>query len=123
MRTFGDIDLVIHPSDWSTAFGLLSANGYHREAPTLPGGYDDRYGKGATLTTVDGLEVDLHPMGFRVCLLIEEALEAEKAVQVPHERQQPGQEPIIPQLGRRHEGALAHDRRADERRIDVADVV
>jgi len=60
VRTFGDIDLVIHPSDWSTAFGLLSANGYHREAPTLPGGYDDRYGKGATLTTVDGLEVDLH---------------------------------------------------------------
>jgi hypothetical protein len=60
MRTFGDIDLVIHPADWSTAFGLLSNNGYRREAPTLPGNYDDRYGKGATLTTVDGLEVDLH---------------------------------------------------------------
>ena len=60
IRTFGDIDLVIHPADWSTAFGLLSANGYHRETPTLPGNYDDRYGKGATLTTVDALEVDLH---------------------------------------------------------------
>lgn len=60
IRTFGDLDLVVHPSDWSTAFRLLSTNGYHREAPTLPGGYDDRYGKGATLTTVDGLEVDLH---------------------------------------------------------------
>lgn len=59
-RTFGDIDLVVHPSDWSAAFGLLLANGYHREAPTLPGGYDERYGKGATLTTADGLEVDLH---------------------------------------------------------------
>jgi hypothetical protein len=38
----------------------MSANGYHREATTLPGDYDDRYGKGATLTTADGLEVDLH---------------------------------------------------------------
>lgn len=60
VRTFGDVDLVIHPSDWSDAFWLLSAHGYRREAPTLPGGYDARYGKGATLTTAEGLEVDLH---------------------------------------------------------------
>jgi Uncharacterised nucleotidyltransferase len=60
VRTFGDVDLVVHPSDWSAAFHLLSANGYRREAPTLPFDYDERYGKGATLTTPDGLEVDLH---------------------------------------------------------------
>ena len=60
VRTFGDVDLVVHPSDWSAAFGLLAASGYRRQAPTLPGGYDARYGKGATLTTADGLEVDLH---------------------------------------------------------------
>jgi hypothetical protein len=60
VRTFGDVDLVVHPSDWSAAFRLLSAHGYRRGAPTLPGGYDDRYGKGATLTSPDGLEVDLH---------------------------------------------------------------
>lgn len=60
VRTFGDVDLVIHPADWSTAFRLMSASGYRREVPTLPAGYDDRYGKGATLTTADGLEVDLH---------------------------------------------------------------
>lgn len=60
VRTFGDVDLVVHPSDWAAAFRLLSASGYRREAPTLPGGYDARYGKGATLTTADGLEVDLH---------------------------------------------------------------
>lgn len=60
VRTFGDVDLVVHPSDWSAAFRLLSASGYRREAPTLLGGYDARYGKGATLTTADGLEVDLH---------------------------------------------------------------
>ena len=60
VRTFGDVDLIVHPSDWSAAFDLLSANGYRRDAPTLPGGYDTRYGKGATLTAADGLEVDLH---------------------------------------------------------------
>lgn len=60
MRTFGDVDLVVHPDDWSESFRLLTASGYRREAPTLPGGYDDRYGKGATLVTADGLEVDLH---------------------------------------------------------------
>jgi hypothetical protein len=60
VRTFGDVDVVVHPSDWQTAFRLLSASGYRRHAPTLPGGYDARYGKGATLTTTDGLELDLH---------------------------------------------------------------
>jgi hypothetical protein len=59
-RTFGDIDLVIHPSDWSAAFRLLTTSGYRRETPTLPGDYDARYGKGATLTTEERLEVDLH---------------------------------------------------------------
>jgi hypothetical protein len=60
VRTFGDVDVIVHPSDWSAAFRLLSAGGYRREAPTLPGGYDTRYGKGATLSTAEGLEIDLH---------------------------------------------------------------
>jgi len=60
VRTFGDVDLIVHPVDWSAAFRVLTAHGYRREAPTLPGGYDARYGKGATLITADGLEVDLH---------------------------------------------------------------
>ena len=60
VRTFGDVDVVVHPSDWSAAIGLLSARGYRRQSPTLPGDYDARYGKGATLTTADGLELDLH---------------------------------------------------------------
>jgi len=60
MRTFGDVDLVVHPSDWPAAFRLLTGNGYRREAGTLPHGYDARYGKGATLKSDDGLEVDLH---------------------------------------------------------------
>ena len=60
VRTFGDVDVIVHPADWLEAFRLLTGSGYRRDAPTLPGGYDDRYGKGATLTTPDGLEVDLH---------------------------------------------------------------
>jgi Uncharacterised nucleotidyltransferase len=60
VRTFGDVDLVVHPSDWTAAYRLLSSSGYRRHAPTLPGNHDDRFGKGATLTTADGLEVDLH---------------------------------------------------------------
>ncbi len=60
VRTFGDVDLVVHPCDWSEAYRLLSASGYRRQVPTLPGNYDARYGKGATLTTAEGLEVDLH---------------------------------------------------------------
>lgn len=60
VRTFGDVDVIIHPADWPAAFRLLTESGYRRESPTLPGGYDARYGKGATLTTDEGLEIDLH---------------------------------------------------------------
>jgi hypothetical protein len=60
VRTFGDVDIIVHPSDWSAAFTVLTTSGYRREAPTLPCRYDDRYGKGATLTTEDGFEIDLH---------------------------------------------------------------
>jgi hypothetical protein len=66
-RTFGDVDMVVHPSDWPQAFRLLSANGYRRDSVTLPGDYDNRYGKGATLTTADGLEVDLHRLPRAGC--------------------------------------------------------
>lgn len=60
MRTFGDVDVVVHPDHWLATFELLSARGYGRESATLPGGYDVRFGKGATLLTPDGFEVDLH---------------------------------------------------------------
>jgi hypothetical protein len=60
VRTFGDVDLVVHPADWPAALLLLTAHGYRREAPAPPRGYDARYGKGATLKTAEGLEVDLH---------------------------------------------------------------
>jgi len=60
VRTFGDIDLIVHPDDWSGTLDSLAANGYRRQAPTLSGRYDHHYGKGATLTAPEGLQVDLH---------------------------------------------------------------
>ena len=60
IRTFGDIDLIIHPDDWSGTLNSLAAKGYRRQAPTLSGRYDHHYGKGATLTAPEGLQVDLH---------------------------------------------------------------
>lgn len=60
VRTFGDVDLVIHPDHWTTALHALQANGYARSADFIGNDYDRRYGKGATLTSADGLELDLH---------------------------------------------------------------
>lgn len=59
LRTFGDVDVVIHPGDWADAQQLLAGYGFERHAPTLPGSYDSRFGKGVTLTA-DGLELDVH---------------------------------------------------------------
>jgi hypothetical protein len=39
---------------------LLSERGHRRQADTLPGDYDDHFGKGATFKTADGFEIDLH---------------------------------------------------------------
>lgn len=60
LRPFGDVDLVVHPADWQAALDLLAGIGHHRPATPLPAGYDERYGKGATWYTDDGLSVDLH---------------------------------------------------------------
>lgn len=59
-RTFGDVDLIIHPDDWTTVLEALGAAGYRRPAPELRRGFDVRFGKGATLVGEDDLEVDLH---------------------------------------------------------------
>ncbi len=56
LRTFGDIDLVIHPDDWNHTVDLLieraTSGRWHHE-------YVRRYGKGVT-AVVDDMEVDLH---------------------------------------------------------------
>ena len=60
LRPFGDVDVVIHPDDWATAMDALAKAGNHRPTRTLPGDYDRRFGKGATLKTPEGLELDAH---------------------------------------------------------------
>jgi hypothetical protein len=60
VRTFGDVDLVVHPEDWTAALGSLEGAGYHRKAVEIPYDFDRRYGKGATLLDPHGYEVDLH---------------------------------------------------------------
>jgi hypothetical protein len=60
LRTFGDVDVVVHPDSWRAAVQALANAGWHRELPELGPGFDDRFGKGATITTPEGLEVDLH---------------------------------------------------------------
>ena len=59
-RTFGDVDLVIHPDDWASCLGALNSAGLRRPAPELRPGYDNRFGKGATLVDAREWEIDLH---------------------------------------------------------------
>lgn len=60
VRTFGDVDIIVHPLDWVQAVESLEGGGLRREAPSLGWEYDRRYGKGATLVTDARLQVDLH---------------------------------------------------------------
>jgi len=60
VRTFRDMDLMIHPSDWTTAVAALTAAGHRRRTPEPAAGYDQRFGKGATLIEPGGLQADLH---------------------------------------------------------------
>ena len=60
LRTFGDVDVVIHPDDWQGALDALFAVGHARPSPELRPGWDVRFGKGATLVDANDLEIDLH---------------------------------------------------------------
>ena len=60
LRTFGDVDLIVHPDHWLGAVDVLTSLDYRREAAELHGDYDRRFGKGATFTSAAGLEIDLH---------------------------------------------------------------
>jgi hypothetical protein len=59
-RTFGDVDIVIHPDHWQRAIEALRDEGFTREVQAFNAAYDHRFGKGATMTSSAGLEVDLH---------------------------------------------------------------
>jgi hypothetical protein len=57
-RAFADVDLVVHPDDWTTALRIMpeSGDGHDRRHTRA---FTARYGKGETVV-VDDMEVDLH---------------------------------------------------------------
>ena len=60
MRTFGDVDIVIHPEDWDRTLDALRESDFRRPSPELRAGYDRRFGKGATMIDAREWEIDLH---------------------------------------------------------------
>jgi hypothetical protein len=60
MRPFGDLDLLVSRADWRAACEVLRAEGYRRELPEPRPGFDERFGKAATHTDAEGIQVDLH---------------------------------------------------------------
>jgi hypothetical protein len=59
-RPFGDLDLLVHGRDWAAARSAVEALGFHRNVPEPRPGFDVRFGKAATHSNADGLQVDLH---------------------------------------------------------------
>jgi hypothetical protein len=60
MRPFGDLDLLVAASAWRTACEVLRAEGYRRDLPEPRPGFDERFGKAATHSDAEGVQVDLH---------------------------------------------------------------
>lgn len=73
-RTFGDIDLLVPGDAFDEAVRVLGAAGCRRQFPEPRPGFDGRFGKGASLRTTTGYEIDLHrsfsmgPFGERLAL-------------------------------------------------------
>jgi hypothetical protein len=59
-RPFSDLDLLVRTQDWSRACSVLESRGFRRDLPEPRAGFDERFGKAATHTGKDGLQVDLH---------------------------------------------------------------
>lgn len=59
-RPFGDLDLLVRQSDWRSACRILGDSGFRRVLPEPVTGFDERFGKAATHTGPDGLQLDLH---------------------------------------------------------------
>jgi hypothetical protein len=60
LRPFGDADVLVHPAHWQRAVDALVDAGCRRQHPEVHPGWDNRFGKGATLNSPEGLEIDLH---------------------------------------------------------------
>jgi hypothetical protein len=74
LRSFGDVDLLVHSSQFDDAIELLEATGHRRKFPEPRPGFDRRFGKGSCLVSPSGYEIDLHrslamgPYGVRIRL-------------------------------------------------------
>lgn len=74
MRSFADLDLLIHQRDMDLAIEALIQHGAVRYLPQRKAGFDRRFAKGVGTTCADGVEVDLHrtlcgtALGFRIPL-------------------------------------------------------
>ena len=60
LRDFGDIDLLVPSNRMSEIADRFVADGCSRTQPELREGIDDRFGKGITLRTPEGWEIDWH---------------------------------------------------------------
>lgn len=60
LRTFGDVDALIHPDHWERAVMILTGHGWRRHSDEIAPGFDARFGKGVTLRDDSGNELDLH---------------------------------------------------------------
>ena len=74
LRSFSDIDLLVRTADFGAAIAVLEAADGQRNVPEIRPGFDRRFGKGATVSMPEDLEVDLHrtfvagPLGLTIDL-------------------------------------------------------
>lgn len=74
LRSFADIDLLIHANDMDEAIRVLTDRGAERHLPQRRPGFDRRFTKGVGLRCDDGIEIDIHrtlcvgALGFRIPL-------------------------------------------------------
>jgi len=72
LRTFADLDLLVHSRDMDRAIAVLEAHGVRRRIPQRRPGFDRRFSKGVGMSCPDGIEVDVHrtlcgaALGFRI---------------------------------------------------------
>jgi hypothetical protein len=59
-RPFGDLDVLVRGQDWQRSRTIVERLGFVRDLPEPRPGFDVRFGKAATHTNPEGLQIDLH---------------------------------------------------------------
>lgn len=62
LRSFGDVDLLVPSEHLDAAVAAFVRVGLRRRTAEVRAGFDRRFGKGVTLLTTEGWELDLHRM-------------------------------------------------------------